>query len=410
MTILSKSRIVVIPDGFEAGQLNMVKPFVEVGQPVKFFPFTRSSVAYRRNSIGYWESRADNIPRIHFPVGGGCPRILLEDQNTNICFHSNDVNNAYWNKTNVTPVPASGVSPSGSNDAVLIYPVSSGGNRTIDKTFTITAGVSYVTYCIVKASGINWIRHGGINAGGAEDYVWVNLATGAIGVHGVNLTGYGAIDMDNGYWLVWAAQVSTSTTGNLYSAIVDGDGVGTVTANGTDGMLWWLNQIHEGTYPCSPIITAGGSATRASDLCGTSAETLTLGDFTARMLIKPLKLNNTMLIGSNTSGAGNSYIYLSASNIYFKSSAGAETVLGAHGMNLNTEYKIIIKRTGTQVKFFRDNVLILTTVIDDEDFILNSIFTSKDGGGTSVPSYGLFGMTYICDSALSDTICLDPNS
>lgn len=405
MTIFSKSEIVVPRRAYESGKIFLLKPMAD---PLKYLPFTRSGVGMRRKADGYMEEAATGVPRLHFPVGGGCPRWLFEDVCTNLVQYSNDVNNAYWNKTNVTAVPASGTSPSGSNDAVLIYPTTTGNNRTVDKGVAISSGVSHVTYCIVKASGMNWFRHFAVNATDGNDAIWVNLSTGAVGTVGANVTAYGTINFGNGYWLVWAAQVSTGTTGNIYSGPVDADASATATTNGTDGVLWWLNMIHEGTYPSAPIITAGATATRATELCGTSTATVALADFTIIFMeMTALKINNTMIAGSNTSGGANSYIYLTSANVFIKTSTGAETNVGGHGMSVNTQYNIAIKRTGSSIKFFRNGVLIFTQTLDAGTFDLASVFTAKDNGGTSTPIFGEFGPVIIVDQALTDQEIID---
>jgi hypothetical protein len=45
---------------------------------------------------------ASGIPRLDYPLGGGCPALLVEPSGTNLALHSRDLTNAVWSGTNVT--------------------------------------------------------------------------------------------------------------------------------------------------------------------------------------------------------------------------------------------------------------------------------------------------------------------
>jgi hypothetical protein len=77
--------LLVTPNGYEAGTIFSAKPTDGSGD----LSFSRASTAMRRNSAGLWESVANDVPRLHYPVGGGCPSWLFEPQATNSFLNSN---------------------------------------------------------------------------------------------------------------------------------------------------------------------------------------------------------------------------------------------------------------------------------------------------------------------------------
>ena len=46
--------------------------------------FTRASGGSRINTSGFGEQMGTNIPRVTYPVNGGCGALLLEKQRTNV--------------------------------------------------------------------------------------------------------------------------------------------------------------------------------------------------------------------------------------------------------------------------------------------------------------------------------------
>jgi hypothetical protein len=71
--------LVLTPNGYKAGKMYSAIPTDGSGD----FTFIRAGIAMRRNSVGLWEEVAANVPRLQYPVGGGCPSWLVEPQRTN---------------------------------------------------------------------------------------------------------------------------------------------------------------------------------------------------------------------------------------------------------------------------------------------------------------------------------------
>jgi hypothetical protein len=84
--------LLVTPNGYKASKIYSAKPTDGTGD----LAFSRASTAMRRNSAGLWEEVANNVPRLQYPVGGGCPSWLFEPQATNSILYSTDFSNAAW--------------------------------------------------------------------------------------------------------------------------------------------------------------------------------------------------------------------------------------------------------------------------------------------------------------------------
>ncbi|MFA6260401.1 MAG: fibronectin type III domain-containing protein [Bacteroidia bacterium] len=366
--------------------------------------YTRATTAPRFNESGFLVSVASNVPQLNYPIGGGCPYWLLEKQSTNLLQRSNEFDNAYWTKTNTTVVAAAAVSPDGTTNAYLLYPTTTGANRTLDKAITISSGVACTTTVYVKASGFTWFRHFGVNAADGNDAVWFNVSAGTIGTTGSNITSATIESVGSGWYRLRVTQTSSSTTGNFYSGPVDADGSTTSTTNGTDGVYIYEAQIEESSYPTSTIPTTSAAATRNAGNTTSFGTAITMTDMTVFYDFYAIEAGS-MAFGSYN-GSGNSYVYLAAGGIYFKSLGGTETQIGS-AVSLNARHKIAVKRSGTSVKLFVDGALTDTTAVDANNFELEIFGAAKDEGG-GISGYNLRGRLYdgyAYDEALSDDLC-----
>jgi len=97
--------LILVPARFKTGKLYTPVATTSGGLVLGAsgdFNVTRATTATRVNASGLIESVASGIPRLDYPIGGGCPALLVEPAATNLALHSRDLNNAVWSGTTVT--------------------------------------------------------------------------------------------------------------------------------------------------------------------------------------------------------------------------------------------------------------------------------------------------------------------
>jgi hypothetical protein len=89
-----EASLVVVPSGYKSGKIYAQKPLTTDGQ----LTFTRASTATRVNASGLIEEVASGVPRLDY-LGSTCPKLLLEPAATTLLTHSEELENAAWDKT-----------------------------------------------------------------------------------------------------------------------------------------------------------------------------------------------------------------------------------------------------------------------------------------------------------------------
>jgi uncharacterized protein with FMN-binding domain len=132
--------LLLIPDRYKAAKLYSQIPDSGAGD----LTFARASVATRVNASGLIESVASGVPRLDYPVSGGCPSLLLEPQRTNIASY-NETDGGTWGAT--TPVASGTIL--GVNAYTIFSNVSLGDNPHNQMTSQFVAGQTYTASVIV---------------------------------------------------------------------------------------------------------------------------------------------------------------------------------------------------------------------------------------------------------------------
>jgi hypothetical protein len=240
MSLLNDASLILVPSAIKTGEVLVQKPL-----PNKFADETGN---YDGNdpqgSANLTFTRASSATRVG-------PDGLIEKVRTNLALQSQTFDNAYWFKTNTTVVANSGIAPNGTTTAELVYPTTTGSNRLLEKSFSISAATPYTGTWYLKASGLNWV---------AVDHIdgtvgaWFNLSTGTIGTIAAGTTA-SIENVGNGYYRCRISKTSVGTTGYHVIRLVDGDNTTSVTANGTDGLLVWGAQLETGDIATDYIAT-----------------------------------------------------------------------------------------------------------------------------------------------------------
>jgi hypothetical protein len=155
----NNASIIVTPNGYKASKIYSLKPTDGSGD----LTFTRATTATRINSLGVWESVAINVPRLQYPIGGGCPSLLIEPQKTNIFLNSNAPATQTITVTNATVYTISvrgiGVATlSGAATGVITGTNNEGSSLTVTTSSTslivTVSGLSGTVYVQVETGSI----------------------------------------------------------------------------------------------------------------------------------------------------------------------------------------------------------------------------------------------------------------
>jgi hypothetical protein len=241
-----------------------------------------------------------NVPRIDY-TGGGCGKLLLEPQRTNLVTFSEQFDNAAWVKTAVNVLPNTSVSPDGylnadkiiSNSTNTFHDIRSAAN------ISIPAGNNTITL-FAKSSGYDFIELGVSSNSAFAKYatIVVNLFDGTNSNTGVNLTwtivsskieDYGNgwyrisltfnVDTLTGSGMVFMTSLPTSTRGVSFAG------------DGTSGALFYGVQLEAGSYATSYIPTLASSVTRVADAASKTGITNLIGQTEGTLFIELSALN-----------------------------------------------------------------------------------------------------------------------
>jgi hypothetical protein len=123
--------LILVPARFKTGKL--YTPLATTSGGVVLgasgdFNVTRATTATRVNASGLIESVASGIPRLDYPLGGGCPALLVEPSGSNLAFHSETwASGNNWTLDAVTRVTGSTsafLAPDGTFTANALSPTS----------------------------------------------------------------------------------------------------------------------------------------------------------------------------------------------------------------------------------------------------------------------------------------------
>jgi len=215
-------------------------------QATEYIPTTTTAV-----SVGMLA----NVPRIDY-TGGGCGKLLLEPQRTNLIKNSANVG-AGFVVGNITLVLNNAAAPNGLVEADKFYPNTSGSYRWFYQAVTTSASCTISVFAKADGKDILYISEGSL----AD--VSFDLSSGLVIFERSGWVG--SIEDFGDGWYRCIAVKSSSVSFAAYG-VADIGGSNTVTASGTDGILVWGMQCESSaTYPTSYIPTSGTAVTRVAD-------------------------------------------------------------------------------------------------------------------------------------------------
>jgi hypothetical protein len=283
--------LILVPARFKTGKL--YTPLATTSGGVVLgasgdFNVTRATTATRVNASGFIEVVASGIPRLDYPLGGGCPALLVEPSGTNLVVQSQNWLASGWRSdatANVTTVSATTgtLDPLGTNTANAISPTSGNTSHTKvgnDSATSFTSGTVYTASAFFK-QGVG-------NAGRYVQIFWAptrfasntfanfDLQLGTVALVTGSTVTADIENYGNGWYRCRCTNtcISTGTGANGISiALIETSGstrASIFTGTTTDILYGWGAQTEIGSIATSYIPTTTASATRNAEVINLS--------------------------------------------------------------------------------------------------------------------------------------------
>lgn len=305
---------VIIPaqgGGGKAGTLYGWRPDVNELQDIDV---QRDTTASRVNEDGQIEFVGVNVPRFDWGEGGSCPSLLVEPERTNLLLRSEEFDDAYWAKADISVNANVVLAPEGTSSADKIVEVDNFSAHSIIGPAKVPAGTHTISLFAKKAERTR-IAIG--SASGATDTAVFDLDAGTVVRAGESITSNGQI---KAYVNGWYRLSVTLTSGSSLSSgfyIVDSGTNKSYLGDGTSGLFIWGAQLEEGSYPTSYIKTEGSQVTRNADVISKTGISSLIGQSEGTFFVEVTdwQLALDTLIFSVSDGSLNNYIQISTNSV-----------------------------------------------------------------------------------------------
>jgi hypothetical protein len=170
-------------------------------------------------------------------------RDASQTPNRNLLAYSEQLDNAYWTKLNVTISADATAAPDSTSTADKVIPSSSGTLRAVYKDPTSNAGLvgpSYTTSVYAKKGEYDWCY---LYETQGNRLAYFNINTGVVGTVSSGATAT-ITNIGSGWYRLSITSVKTTTNSPaVYFGPCDANASTTVTASGTNGTFFWGVQI-----------------------------------------------------------------------------------------------------------------------------------------------------------------------
>lgn len=316
MNLIDSASFVVTPNAYKTSKLYSIVPTDGTGD----MTFARTGdTATRVNSAGLIESVLGNRPRLDY-FGGGCPKLLIEPQRTNLVTQSQDITNVAWVKTNSPTIVGNvSVAPDGTTTADTFVDTTGGQVKDFTNGGAITGGQVVTCSFFIKKETTRTNFGGGRIAffGGASKSSWFywNETNGQLlqSTSSTITPTFKSEDYGN-YWRF--SVTATSDVGHTFAGLyfyptISTNGTSNVFGIGSVRTIWGI-QLEAGSFVSSYIPTTTASVTRNNEFISkTSASALigaTEGTLFTDATINQFYSSGMLLNLSN--GTSNEYIQI----------------------------------------------------------------------------------------------------
>jgi len=281
--------LILVPARFKTGKL--YTPLATTSGGVVLgasgdFNVTRATTATRVNANGLIESVASGIPRLDYPIGGGCPALLVEPSAQNLAWHSQTwASGTNWGLTETTTATGTTgtLDPLGTNTANAISPTTASGSHSLasnsSTSISFTSGTIYTQSAFFKqgtGSAGRYVQLTFANARFTQfGYANFDLQLGTLTVvSGTSADSNRAASIEN-YGNGWyrcrltATCNSAGSSAGIIPILITASGatrIPSFTGVTGDVLYGWGAQLETGSVATSYIPTTTGSVTRNADV------------------------------------------------------------------------------------------------------------------------------------------------
>ena len=254
--------VLIVPNRLKAGILYSQLP----ANGDVDFSVTRATIAYRTNASGILESVASGVPRLDYPIGGGCPSLLVEPAATNLVLRSEEFSDVIWVKNTTTVTANAEVAPNGATTAETMT-VSTVDSR-VEQTTVLGAGTyTFSVYVRLIAQTTAGVMRLQVNTDGSNVSVnftpttqWQRVTatvTAVTGVTAVRIRGLTFV----GTIAIWGAQLEVGSVATSYIPTVAATATRNADVISKTGVSGFIGQT-EGTIYAEVNLTEWTNAKR----------------------------------------------------------------------------------------------------------------------------------------------------
>lgn len=194
---------------------------------------------------------------------------------TNIALYSEQFDNAYWTKTNVTVTANNTTAPDGTATMDRIVETAVNALHEVTRSFTLTDSATYKWTVFGKQNQRTWIQLFFTKKDGTTGSAYFNLATGAVGTTSGVTTSIVASDNGSYRCSVSTSVLTGATTPVCGYRLATGDGVNSYLGDIANGVYAWGAHLELTDAPeYNPTTTAQAHTVGSSYGLGFDAEQL----------------------------------------------------------------------------------------------------------------------------------------
>lgn len=240
--------------------------------------FTRATNGTYFDSAGVLQTASSGVARFDHRLEGGVwvnKGLLIEEQRTNVSQRSEEINDAYWTKTNVTVTANDTTAPDGTTTAEKLLETTANGTHVFFTATPISLNMTsdnYTASFFIKG-GLGRFRAvlQVLNTGTGNSF-FTNINIDALSAT-TNTSGTGVAvgasiqNVGNGWYRVSISGRTGANGNHQVVGYIANDAASTsYTGDVTKGLYFWGVQLEAGAFPTSYIKTTTASVTRNADV------------------------------------------------------------------------------------------------------------------------------------------------